>query len=762
MRRRTLLLGVSLLALTACQTPQPKLQDLPPLETDTNAGARISGPIASTERAAQPEISAGRQAGFTPPQLPPGAKGGDVSLNFADTDIREICREVLGKILQVNYSIDPAVHGTATIETVKPLARTELLPTLQVLLEQNGATLIQNGDLFRVVPSASAAAQPRIGSDSTAGTQVVPLRYASAKALAKVLEPFVGEGARITADPDRNVLLVSGEPQARTTLVGLIRGFDTDLLAGQSFAIFPVSSGDPGKMATELQKVFQTEGDGALAGLVKVIPMERVNAVLVVSSSERYIDDARRLYALVDQARKDTARSWHVYYVQNGQANDVANVLQRAFTPDHVTAQAGGAGSTAPGLDNSSVGGGQSGFGNNTPGGSSTGGGTTPGGLGSTGGGTGTTGGLGSSSSGGAQQTSFGTGGGGGGSTEAGAAMDSLSDQTPESASKAANSIRIIPHKQNNAILIYATTEEESTIEAMLHKIDILPLQVRIDATIAEVDLNDDLNLGTQFFFKNQGLNGVLSEISNSATSPLSLTSFAGVPAANGAFSISKTSGDVRFVIQALQSVTNVRVLSSPELMVLDNQPARLLVGDSVPYLTGTTTLENTTNGAVTNSINYQETGVILEILPHINSSGLVTLDVSQEVSGVDPNASVGNVSGSPTFTERKVRSRVAIQDGQTIGIAGLITDNTSRGNGGIPWLKDIPILGLAFSTQTNSRDRTELLVMITPHVIQDQRTARDLTEDLRQKLPHAALVPQELQELPLSGDSNPLKSISK
>jgi general secretion pathway protein D len=759
MRCRHLALGVSLLALGACQTPQTKLDELPPVGNDATAGARISGSVASTDRTAKPEISLGKEGGYTAPQLPPGSTGGDVSLNFADTDIREIVRQVLGNILQVNYAIDPSVHGTATIETVKPLARTDLLPTLQLLLEQNGATLVQNGGLYRVIPTASAAAQPTVGSTSTAGSEVVALRYASARDLAKVLEPFVGEGARITADPTRNVLLVSGEPQARMALMGLIRGFDTDILAGQSFAVFPVSSGDPAKMATELQKVFQTEGDGALAGLVKVIPLERVNAVLVVSSQARYIEDARRLYALVDQARKDTERSWHVYYVQNGQASDVANLLQRAFTPGHVTAQSGGAGSTAPGLGNSSIGGqggsGQSGFGgSNSPGGGSStpgGGSSTPGGLGSS------SSGLGSSSSGGGSQQASTFGGSGSGS-DSSASTDSLSDQTPESAAKEANSIRIIPHKQNNAVLIYATLEEESTIEAMLHKIDILPLQVRIDATIAEVDLNDNLSLGTQFFFQNQGLNGVLSQ-ATALSGSAGLANFA-VPNLPG-FILNKTTSDVRFALSALQAVTNVRVLSSPELLVLDNQPARLQVGDSVPYLTGTTTVI-TAGDNVTNSINYQETGVILEILPHVNSGGLVTLDVSQEVSDIDLAATSQTTIGSPTFSERKVRSRVSIQDGQTIGLAGLIRDNASRGNSGIPWLKDIPILGLAFSTQTDTRARTELLIMITPHVIQDQRTARALTDDLRQNLPHAALVPQQLQSLPLSGNSNPLEFISK
>jgi general secretion pathway protein D len=760
MMRARLAIAASVLLLSACQNKNGVLDPLPPLAENSGvASERASGVVAAEARTqAAPEISTGRPIGFTSPHLPSGGKGGDVSLNFADTDLREIVRQVLGGILQVNYSIDPSVHGTASIETVKPLRRAELLPTLQLLLEQNGATLVQSGDLYRVIPTAAAAASPTVGTDATAGTQMAQLRYASARELAKVLEPFIGEGARVVADPTRNVLLVSGEPQARATLMGLIRSFDIDLLAGQSFAVFPVSNGDPGKVAGELQKVFQTEGDGALAGVVRVVPMERVNAVLVVSSQSRYIDDARRLFNLVDQARKDTARSWHVYYVQNGQSMDIANVLQRAFTPQNVTAQPGGGpGSTAPGLGGQTLGGqsGGSGFGQGGASGG-IGGGQGVGGTGGIGGssgiggsgggtgglgGTGGTGGLGSQS-GFAQQQ--GIGGGQAGDQGNGPAQESLSAASPEQGAEQANTIRIIPHRQNNAVLIFATPEEESTIEAMLHKIDIIPLQVRIDATIAEVTLNDNLRYGTQFFFKDGGINGTLSGVASGAIAG----QFAG-------FVLSKGSSAVQFALSALQSVTNVRVLSSPQLLVLDNQPARLQVGDLVPFLTSTSVGTITTTGAVTNTVGYQETGVILEILPRVNSGGLVTLDVSQEVSDVDTANQVVGIQ-SPTFLERKVRSRVVIQDGQTIGLAGLIRDNTSRSNNGIPFLKDIPILGLAFGEQDNTRQRTELLVMITPHVIQDQRDARALTEDLRQKLPHAGLVPQQLQNLPLQGSANP------
>jgi general secretion pathway protein D len=733
--------AIALVGLAACRSGPPQLAPLPELKDNAGIAApRINGTVDQTAASPPPVLEAGTKSHFALPPPLPGQSGGDVTLDFADTDIREIAKQVLGTILKVNFTIDPSVHGTATIETMRPIARADLLPTLETLLNQNGATMIQTGSLFRVVPSAVAAVSPSLGSASTEGSEIVTLNYASAKDLEKVLKPYVGDGVRLVSDPARNTLVVSGEPPARAAVIGLIHSFDTDLLAGQSYGLFPVTSGEPAKVAAELQKVFQTEGDGSLAGVVRVIPMDRVNAVLIVSNQQRYIDDARRLFQLVESGRQATARSWHVYYVQNGRSDDIANVLQRAFTPNNVTAKPDdSAGATAPGQ-------GQGGIGQSSGFGSSSFGGSSGSGIG---GGTSTLGGLGSSgqqSTGASVSQPVRAAGGG---DDGGGATDSLGGGgSDDNGGKSANSIRIIPNKTNNAVLIYATPEEESTVESMLHRIDIMPLQVRIDATIAEVTLTDDLQYGTQFSFKADGIEGLLSNVAGGTISNLSGLS--------PGFSVSRIgkAGNAQGVIAALASITKVRVLSSPQVMVLDNQTARLQVGNLVPYLTGTAQSTLTSTSEVVNSVSYQETGVILEVVPRVNSGGLVTLDVSQEVS----DATNTNSSGidSPTFDERKIQSRVAVQDGQTIGIAGLIRDTVSQGNSGIPFIKDIPLLGTIFSNQNNTRDRTELLVLLTPHVVQDQRQARALTEDLRQGVIEAGLVPQQLQALPLQGKPNP------
>jgi len=730
----------------------PAPPGLLPLEEPSNLQAaepRVNGAISSDRSQQRAFVSTTSPAVPAPPPSSLSVKteqNGDITLNFVDTDIREIVRTVLGTTLNVNYTIDPNVHGTGSIDTPTPLPRSALLPTLETLLNENGATIIQRNGIYAVVPLPAGATRNLVSGTNApgAGTQVVPLRYASAKDLAKVLEPYVAEGGKIAADPARNAVIVSGDQAVRQTLVGLVRAFDIDILVGQSYALFPVGDGDPAKRASEFERVLQAQGEGALAGLVRVIPMDRVNAVLVVSSQPRYIDAARRFFRLTREVEDATARSWHVYYVQNGQSADLELLLQRAFTPRNVSPTPAPPGTTAPGAAPLAI----------APGGAP-GGGPIGGGLGGAIGVTGAAGGL-----GGAAGGMSAAAGGAAGAFGAGIppppqtaeapplATEPLSAETGPAGAGAENRIRIIANRRNNALLIYATPSEYSVIEGMLRKIDIIPLQVLIEATIAEVTLNDDLQYGTQFFLKTGHIAQTLGA-PNPPFQPLGGLTF---PSTFSGFILSHAP---RYAIEALAAVTKVKVLSAPQVMVLDNKPARLQVGQQVPVLTGTATSTLTTGAPVVNSVDYHATGVIMQVTPRVNSGGLVTLDIAQEVSDVAPQAT-NSVAGSPTFDDQTFRTRVAIQDGQTVGMAGLIRDNLSEGNSGLPFLKDIPLLGTLLSSQNNTRARSELLVLITPHVVHDQRDARALTEDLRSQLVNAGLLPQQLQRRGPPGLANP------
>jgi general secretion pathway protein D len=738
---------------------------LPPLKPlgidEGQASARISGPVNTSQTYPRVAVStvpgATVSLGTTPSQ---NAGGGNVTLDFADTDIREVAAQILGNSLHLNYTIDPTVHGTATLRTVVPLTGTQLIPVLQSLLQQNGATLVETGGVYRVLPMAAAAGIA--GGNGTAGGTMVPLRYAEAENLAKALQPYAQAGSRVIAVPASNALVISGEPAQRDALVDLVRAFDIDALAGQSYALFPVENGDAADFADALKQAFRAQTGGTLANQIRVVPMARVNSVLVIANAPDYITQARRAFEVVERGRRQTMRAWHVYYLQNGTANDVAFVLQQAFTPNSVTAQPSARATGQPGSNQmtgiSSI----SSFGGSSAGGSGSGGssgglgGLTGGSSSGIGGSTGSTGTTGSTGSGGAGTPTA----PGSGSSGSNPLLGGIGNSSGSSGADT-NTMRIIPNPDNNAILIYGTGQEEDTVEAMLHKIDILPLQVRIDAVIAEVTLNDNLSYGTQFFFKHHSINGgLISTAANAVTgsggynSP-SNPAIPGYATPNGTFNVGAAGGDV--VLQALQDVTTVKVLSAPELLVLDNETAQLQVGNSVPIQNGTLSTVGSNIGTVS-STSYVSTGVITQVTPRVNGGGLVTLDVQQEVSAVLPSnsGSSGSSINSPTFSDRAVKSRIVVQDGQTIGLAGLITDNVQNDNSGLPWLKDVPILGLLTGSQVNQRTRTELLILLTPHVLHDQRDARALTEDLREQLPRAAAMPYDLQKLKLEGSPDP------
>ena len=757
-----------LLSLTVgCNvTETPLLQPLPQVPADiAAASSRVNGAVGSTDASVPALYSAGQPVRIEPPAMSTSigadiASGpADISLDFADTDIREVVAQVLGTVLRVNYTIDPAVRGTATLRSARPMTRAQALAALQALLAQNGAALVQSGPLYRVVTQVAAAASPGLASGAgSAGGSVVPLRYAAADELAKVLQPFIGAGGRIVPDPGRNALLITGDPTSRETLLGLVAAFDINLLAGQSYAVLPVANGDAKDFATALQEAVRGQGGGALAGVVRVVPMQRINAVLVVSAQPRYIEDVRRVYALVERGRRFSVRGWSVYYLQNSRSNDIAYVLQQAFTPRSVTAQPSPAGGIGPGRSGRSLG-------NN--GGGSSGGSSGGAGGGGSYGGIGVSGGIGMRGGGG--------GGGGGQSAQGQLAAASGGPTVTQGASgggpdqssnpllgglepgggpggggdSSADTMRIIPNGQNNALLIYATPQERDAVEATLRRLDILPLQVRIDATIAEVTLNDQLRYGTQFYFTSGEFNSVLSTATATAVSAGLNTALPGFIFAG------RNDGGAPLAITALQAVTQVRVLSAPQVTVLDNEAARLQVGQLVPFLTQSAQSTLAAGAPIVSSVDYRETGVIMEVTPRVNSGGLVTLDISQEVSDVDPTQTTPGLN-SPTFTQRVVKTRVAVQDGQTVGLAGLIRDNVSSGNSGIPFFSRIPVLGSLFGTQNNTRQRTELLVLITPRVIHDQRDARALTEDLRDQLPNAAAVPSQLRALPPPPSTDP------
>jgi len=642
---------------------------------------------------------------------------GDVSLNYIDTDVLEIARLILGDILKTNYTVDPGFRGMVTIQTPRPLKREELLGTLQGLVVQAGGTMTYQNGIFRIGSAGDDTVLSPLVDESSVGdgSRVVSLRFASARQLAALLEPYIAAGAKIIVDPTRNVLIVSGSAPARQNIVDLIRVFDVDYLAGQSYALFPANSGEPAKLVADLEAALRLSGDSPLVGVLKILPIKEANAIMVIAQQPIYIDRISRLIAQFDAIKERAGRAIHVYYLKNVQATDLQPILQRAVNPP-TSAETGeiAPGNLPPNAEPAQIA---------TPINAS-----TPAGIGAS-----------------ANSPPMRSGATVAGSGALPPTSDSYANQ--QSSGKPYGP-QIIADRSTSALIIVATESEYAMIEPAIRKLDRLPMQVLIEATVAEVTLNDSLQYGTQFFLRNHEGQATLSNALSPApiaidpSNPLSTSQLLPgllAPSFPG-LAIARTVGQEQFLLQALKDITDVQIISAPRLLILDKQQASFQVGELVPTITQTATSVITAGAPVVNSIQYQATGVILNVTPSINFGGLVTLDIEQEVSDVVPTTT--SSINSPTFQQRKIKTKVVVQDGETISLAGLISDKKFKGNSGIPFLGTLPVVGALFSTRDNSTARTELLILLTPRVLYDQRDARSLTDELRQKLAPGRLVP--------------------
>jgi general secretion pathway protein D len=680
------------------------------------------------------------------PRPSPGGEG--YELNFENTPIASVAKVVLGDILQTGYTIDPRVQGMISLSSGRPVPRSDLLFVLENALRLSGVVLVKDVQGYRLIPLGDAVGAGNLdGTEAHAepgyGVSVVPLRYVSAGTLIKLLDSFATKPGTVRADTTRNLLLIQGSGAERKAAIETVLGFDVDWMRGQSVGIFPVRFSSPEPIITELEKIMDS-GDGGLSqNIVKFQPVSRLNAILVVTRKPNLLKTAETWIHRLDAA--DTARNGvHVYQVKYGEARQLARVLNDIFigggggsfdTPAGQVAPRSGLGITSGSTDrlaasgpsasaNVSFGGsfGQSG-------GAGGGAGTSAGGLGGGGGslgGTGRTGAAGGGSTFGRQQGQGDTSGlegrnaGGGGQP-------------------VLEGVRITADVAGNSLLIYASAENYQIISRTLAQIDRPKLQVAIDATVAEVDLNDELTYGVQFFL-NGKYHGVVGSTSNIPTSPpgvQSTNSATGLlsPVLAQAFPgfnfLVGNANMPNVVLDALHTVTTTKVLQNPSVVVVDNEIATLMVGQDVPITTGSATLL-AGNGSVVNSIDYRTVGIILRVAPHVNANGNVRLDIEQEISQVQSTTGVG---GNPIFQQRKVKSSIGVATGQTVMMAGLIQDNQNLTRGGIPLLDQIQNLGDAFSHQDKTNARTELIIFMRPQIIRDSVDASFVAEELRTRL---------------------------
>ncbi len=703
---------------------------------------------------------------------PPAAVETDeaVVLNFEGADIREVIHS-LATALGINYVIDPRVQGQVTIRTTGKIARRDLFPIFHQILRSNGIAAVKVGDVYQIGPVGEAKTRTALPGNAAARRgataedmfviELVKVEHLSAEEIAKVLQPFVSPGGDVMAYPRGNLVILTDLASSVERLKELVRAFDTDTFRELHTQVYHVEHANVEDLGEELKGVLEPYGitpKTAEERGVYVIPLKRLNSIAVIGFNPEIFAQIEKWLQILDvPPEKGGGRTVHVYAVENTKAADLAQVLGDLYGSEGggrsgtSSSQRGGRNDSSGGFG--AAGGGFAGTGSGDSGlgggvgrssSSSTRGGTGGGGSSGfgSGGSSGSSGRSGSSSRGGRSGT------GGIGSNTGGGGTQAVTI-APKEGEKPIfrEEVRIVADEITNSLVILATARDYEMIRDVLKKLDIVPRQVLIEAMIAEVDLSGDLQFGVEWAIANKGIGSILGSIvppppkGTTPAAPSGLItpgSFPNLPtaanraghiAANGLSTIITDRNQFFALITALAKRSRTNILSTPHVIAADNREAHILVGQQVPILTSSAVSTLTAGAPTVNSIQYRDTGKILTILPQVNSAGLVNMQIRQEVSAVAATAT-GTVDNSPTFTTREAETTVVVQNGESVLLGGIIDDQLNRTRSGVPFLMDLPVLGRLFRVESETVDRTELLILITPYVIRDRDEARSITEE--------------------------------
>jgi general secretion pathway protein D len=606
--------------------------------------------------------------------------GRTVSLNFVDADLQEFIRVVFEEILKATVVVDPALKGRVTVRTATPVTRAVALDMVRQAVQANGASLTQSGGIYRVAARGDQRNARQLGDS----VRIVPVRYIGTEEAKTALAPFTQSGVEITAGSGGRYLTLAGAPADLDNLEQVLATLDVDQMSGMSFALLPLREAGATFVANELNQMFAKATDGR--GF-RTLPITRMNAVLIISPQPSLLKEARKWISHLDHADQD-GRRIYVYQIQNRRATDIAkllaNIVDAEKSPSTQQQDRSVAPQLTPALTSSPS------RGSNDP--------------------------FQSFQSFPSPATTSSIPGAGSGSGAApGSSIEPAPDKKPQGP-------RVTADVSTNSIVVIANVEEWKVIEAALRRLDVMSAEVLIEATVAEVTLNDSLSHGVRWFFQ-KGPNAVSL---TDSTGTLNTTQ----PGFNYVFGLP----NARVALNALETVTDVEIVSSPALTVLDNQTAKLQVGDQVPVATSSAQSVVTADAPLVTNIDYKDTGVILAVTPHVNASGLVMLDISQEVSNVVSTTT--STLNSPTIEQRRINSSVAVRSGMEIVLGGLISTNRTKENDGIPFLMGIPILGNAFKSQaTSTGTRTELLIFLRPTVMGTSTDIRNVVDEIKSRM---------------------------
>jgi general secretion pathway protein D len=751
------------LALAACATPrEPIVVSTRPLvaheaAAPASAEPEVSAAAASAQGAVAPSTagSAARPQGPATTRIFPGtdqvikpnliprtdavlARGDLVSLNFESAPIGQLAQALLGDLLQLNYTIDAGGDIPVSLRTRQPIPRNQVLDVLDAVLLPHDLTIVRDaaGVYHLTKRSATVGARPvaaaaRLQELPGAGILIVPLNHIGAAEMAKILAPLAPRDALVHVDTLRNLLVLQGSKAQLTGWLDVVDAFDVDYLAGMSVGVFVLeyvnvnevrdamqallgsdraaeivgtaasgtaspagagSAGSAGSIVAQATGAVSAAGAGGgalnpLAGLVRMLPLQRLNALVVVTPRKHILEQVQTWIQRLDRPSDALETALFVYPVQHGSAVHLAEMLNALFGGDGAAVTAGVAQGNAPTQ-----------FARTT-----------------------------------APRAATASAGSASGSTAATSASAGMPAATtaagtagPVTASaRLEGNVRVVADEKRNALLIRAPRPEYRRIEQALRELDKAPTQVLIEASIVEVSLTGNLQYGVEWFLQNSLSGG------REGQALLNLQSSGGIGPRQPGFSytVLNRAGVIRATLNALAQNSQLRVLSNPSVLVQDNHNATIQIGRQQPVKTATTVA---TNNLVTESISYKDTGVMLSVTPSVNAGGLVTMDIVQQVTDV---GEIDAATGQRNFLTRQIQSRVAVRSGETVVLGGLIRDNETNGSSGLPGLSQIPVLGALFGTQSKQRDRTELLVLLTPRALDDDDALRAASTELRERM---------------------------
>jgi general secretion pathway protein D len=672
--------------------------------------------------------------------------------------------DVLARMMKINYILDPRVKGSVTIYTYGEVKDVDLMPLMQTILRVNGATMVKVGDLYHIIPINTISQLPveptinadpkTLPDDERMILNMIFLKYATAGEMDKLLKPFYGEGATSSTYEPANLLIIQDNSRSMKRTMELLAMFDADTFAEQRVKLFEIENSRPSELVKELESVFKAYALSDKGGAVKFLPIDRINTVIAVAPNPGVFADVSKWIDKLDVAVKSNAGAVnnYVYRLKYGNSATVAVAIMALYSGNPMAMMALGSmmnGGVGGGMGMGGMGMGGMGMGGYGMGGMGMGG-YGMGGMGMGGYGMGGYG-MGGYGMGGYGMGGYGFGGMGAfGMAEYAPQMQSTVSGGPIATNGASSGLtgqylgsqsqqqgqttqrmpHVIPNPLDNTLLVQGTAQDWEQIRNLLRQLDVAPRQVLIDAKIYEVDLTDAFASGVEAFLEKVGTGAGNGGSTGGGTisRALNVISSGGVTASAGALVL--RSHQLLAAVSLAETRQLSRVVSSPSIIATDSIPAVMNVGQSVPVLTSSGIA---VTGASFNSVGQASTGTSLSVLARVNSSGIVTLMINQDVSQPSSNTTSG--IDSPSFSSRHFTTQVTVQDGDTIAIGGSISETKTDAVAGIPLISRIPLLGSLFGSRSVSRARTELVVFMTPRVIYDTTQVNDASDEIRDSL---------------------------